>query len=96
MKPLMILLLAAMLAAAQPPAKKRLLAIGAVAGYQHDSTSDASATLWKIGKDTGLWDTYIRTDTQLITKKKLENNAKNLDYFDAILFLHHRRASHGR
>jgi len=86
MKPLMILLLAAMLAAAQPPAKKRLLAIGAVAGYQHDSTSDALATLWRIGKDTGLWDTYIRTDTQLITKKKLENNAKNLDYFDAILF----------
>ena len=71
---------------AQAPAKKRLLAIGAVAGYQHDSTTEGLATLWKIGKDTGLWDTYIRTDTQLITKRKLENNAKNLDYFDAIAF----------
>ena len=29
---------------------------------------------------------YIRTDTQLITKKKLEGNAKNLDYFDAVVF----------
>lgn len=79
-----LLLSAALVAAQNHP--KRLLAIGAVSGYQHDSTSDALATLWKIGKETGLWDTYIRTDTQLITKKKLENNAKNLDYFDAIVF----------
>ncbi len=85
MKYLLLLTLVTVLVSAQP-AKKRLLAIGAVNGYQHDSTSDALATIWKIGKDTGLWDTYIRTDTQLITKKKLENNAKNLDYFDAILF----------
>ncbi len=77
--------LAASLACAQAP-KKRLLAIGAVAGFQHDSTTDGLATIWKMGKDTGLWDTYIRTDTQLITKKKLENNAKNLNYFDAVLF----------
>src|SRR5271170_1162839 len=85
---LALLTIAATLALAQPegPPKKRLLAIGAVAGFQHDATSDALATIWKIGKDTGLWDTYIRTDTQLITKKKLGNNAKNLDYFDAVLF----------
>lgn len=75
----------ASLAAAQPQ-KKRVLAIGAVAGYQHDSTSNGLATIWKIGHDTGLWDTYIRTDTQLITKKKLELNAKNIDYFDAVFF----------
>lgn len=80
------LILIALLANAQTPPKKHLLAIGAVLGYQHDSTTDGLATIWKIGKDTGLWDTYIRTDTQLITKKKLGNNAKNLDYFDAILF----------
>jgi type 1 glutamine amidotransferase len=81
-----VLAITAGLAAAQAPAKKRLLAIGAVAGFQHDATTDALATIWKIGKDTGLWDTYIRTDTQLITKKKLGGNAKNLDYFDAVLF----------
>jgi uncharacterized protein len=83
---LVVLAITACLAAAQAPAKKRLLAIGAVAGFQHDATTDALATIWKIGKDTGLWDTYIRTDTQLITKKKLGGNAKNLDYFDAVLF----------
>ena len=73
--------------APQPPRKKKLLAIGAVAGFQHDSVSNGLATMWKIGHDTGLWDTYIRTDTQLITKKKIPapaGNAKNLDYFDAI------------
>ena len=70
----------------QPPRKKRLLAIGAVKGFQHDATTHGLATLWKIGQETGLWDTYIRTDTELITKKKLPANAKNLDYFDAIAF----------
>jgi type 1 glutamine amidotransferase len=67
-------------------AKKRLLVIGAVKGFQHDATSHAMATLWKLGQDSGLWETYIRTDTQLLTKKKLGGNAKNLDYFDAVAF----------
>jgi uncharacterized protein len=71
---------------AQAPAKKRVLVIGAVQGFQHDATSNGLATFWKLGKETGLWDTYIRTDTQLITKKKLSGNAKNLDYFDAVVF----------
>jgi hypothetical protein len=93
MRPLRILLAALLLAtlalAQQPPQapkRKKLLAIGQTKGFQHDSTSDGLATLWKIGKDSGLWDTYIRTDTQLITKKKLGANATNLDYFDAIFF----------
>ncbi len=72
--------------AQEAPKRKRILAIGQTKGFQHDSTSDGLATLWKIGKESGLWDTYIRTDTQLITKKKLGANAKNLDYFDAIFF----------
>src|SRR5690606_24750671 len=33
------------------------------------------------------WDTFIRTDTQLLTKEKLGMNAKNLDYFDAVFFM---------
>src|SRR4051812_7731181 len=68
------------------PKKKRVLAVGASAGYQHDSVSYGLATIWKLGQQTGLWDTYIRTDTQLITKKrdladnkKPKNNMKNLD-----------------
>jgi type 1 glutamine amidotransferase len=71
---------------AQTPNKKRLLCIGSSKGFQHDSVSHAMATMWKLGQDSGLWDTFIRTDTQLITKKKLEANGKNLDYFDAIFF----------
>jgi len=69
------------------PKKKKILAIGAVAGYQHDSVSHSLATIEKIGRQSGIYDTYIRTDTQLITKQKLAaGNAKNLDYFDAVLF----------
>ncbi len=70
----------------QPPKRKKLLFIGASKGFQHDSISHAAGTIWKLGQETKLWDTWIRTDTQLITKKKLTGNAKNLDYFDAIMF----------
>jgi type 1 glutamine amidotransferase len=66
------------------PRKKRILAIGETKGYQHDSVTRGLAMMWQLGRDTGLWDTFIKTDTQLVTKKKLEGNAKNLDYFDAI------------
>lgn len=70
----------------QPP-KKKLLAIGEVQGYEHDSVSHALATIEKLGRQTQLWDTYIRTDNELLTKQKLAHgNARNLDYFDAVLF----------
>jgi type 1 glutamine amidotransferase len=70
----------------QPP-KKKLLAIGEVKGFEHDSVSHALATLEKLGRQTGLWDTYIRTDNELITKQKLAaGNARNLNYFDAVIF----------
>jgi uncharacterized protein len=79
--------------------KKKLLAIGDVhTGYQHDSVSHALATIEQMGRRSGEYVTYIRTDTQLITKDKVYGtgkyaadgtrgvNAKNLDYFDAIFF----------
>jgi uncharacterized protein len=72
--------------AQQQSKRKKLLVIGEVKGYQHDSVSHAMASLERWGKETGLWDTYIRTDSQLITKRKLEGNAKNIDYFDAVAF----------
>jgi type 1 glutamine amidotransferase len=81
-------LVAALLASAalaQPP-KKKLLAIGEVKGYQHDSVSHALATIERVGRESGLFDTYIRTDSELITRQKLGNNAKNLGFFDAVLF----------
>jgi uncharacterized protein len=87
LRPLGLLLTVLLCAQAQnPPKKKHVLCIGESKGYQHDSISDAMATIWKIGKSTGLWETYMRTDSQLITKKKLTANAKNLDYFDAVFF----------
>jgi type 1 glutamine amidotransferase len=85
----MMVVLASLLAgslAAQQARPKRLLFIGESMGFQHDSISYAAGTLWKLGHDNQLWETYIRTDTQLITKKKLTGNAKNLDYFDAVAF----------
>jgi len=82
---LALILALAAVSFAQAP-RKKLLAIGAVKGFQHDATSHGLATIWKIGKESGLYDTYIRTDTALITKKRLTGNARNLSFFDAVLF----------
>jgi uncharacterized protein len=73
-------------AAAQSPPKKHLLVIGEEKGYRHEAVSHAMATIERLGKETGLWDTTLRTDTEVLTKKKLEYNAKNLNDFDAVLF----------
>src|ERR1700685_480933 len=72
-------------AIAQAPAKKHLLVLGEEKGYRHESVSHAMAVIEHLGEQTGLWDTTIRTDTEVLTKKKLEFNAKNLNDFDAIL-----------
>ena len=82
------------------PNRKKLLAIGDVrSGFQHDSVSHALATIERLGYESGAYVTYIRTDSQLLTKNKIERhdprttelaadiNAKNLDYFDAIFFM---------
>jgi type 1 glutamine amidotransferase len=68
------------------PPKKHLLVIGEEKGYRHEAVSHAMATIERLGKESGLWDTTLRTDTEVLTKKKLEYNAKNLNDFDAILF----------
>jgi uncharacterized protein len=68
------------------PTRKHLLVIGEEKGYRHEAVSHAMATIERLGKDTGLWDTTLRTDTEVLTKKKLEYNAKNLNDFDAVLF----------
>jgi type 1 glutamine amidotransferase len=65
---------------------KHVLVISQTKGFEHDSISAAMSTIYDLGKESGLWDTTLRTDTELLTKKKLENNAKNLDYFDLIVF----------
>jgi type 1 glutamine amidotransferase len=68
------------------PAKKHLLVIGEEKGYRHEAVSHAMATIERLGTESGLWETTLRTDTEVLTKKKLEYNAKNLNDFDAVLF----------
>src|SRR5215467_2673462 len=68
------------------PSRKHLLAIGEEKGYRHEAVSHALATIERLGHETGLWDTTIRTDTEALTKAKLEYNAKNLNDFDAVVF----------
>lgn len=71
-------------AGAQP--MKHLLVLGEEKGYRHESVSHAMATIEHLGRESGLWTTTIRTDTEVLTKKKLEYNARNLNDFDAVLF----------
>jgi type 1 glutamine amidotransferase len=76
--------------AASPHAKqihlRHVLVIGQTKGFEHDSISAAMAAVFNMGQESGLWDTMMRTDTELLTKKDLKNNAKNLNYFDVLVF----------
>ena len=78
--------LAASSAAQNAQQPKRLLLIGEEKGYRHEAVSHALATIERLGRETGLWRTTIRTDSEALTKKKLEYNAKNLNDFDAVMF----------
>jgi len=69
-----------------PQPMKRLLIVGEEKGYRHEAVSHAMATIERLGRESGLWATTIRTDTEALTKKKLEYNAKNLNDFDAVMF----------
>ncbi len=91
MKHSLTVLVLVLIACGQTPAqslspRKQLLVIGEEKGYRHQAVSHALATIERLGTETGLWDTTIRTDTEALTKKKLEYNAKNLNNFDAVLF----------
>ena len=86
-------------APAAPPFRKHVLAWADVRnGYQHDSISHALATIERLGRESGAYDTIIRTDSQPITRQPIlfkvgtgiatgeEFLARNLNYFDAIFF----------
>jgi type 1 glutamine amidotransferase len=88
-----VLLLAATLLAplhSQAPRRKRILAwADTITAYQHDSITHALATIERLGRESGSFETYIRTDSQLITKQPITGgarNTRNLDYFDAIFY----------
>lgn len=73
-------------------------------GYQHDSITHALSTIERLGYESGLWETTIRTDSQPITKRPIEFKtgtgiatgeqflARNLTYYDAIFFFGVREA----
>ena len=71
---------------AKPIHLKHVLVIGQTKGFEHDSISAAMAAIYNMGQESGLWDTEFRTDTELLTKKDLGRNAKNLNYFDVLIF----------
>src|SRR3989442_1192241 len=77
---------AGLLAQTPDKPKRNLLFIGQAKGYQHEAISTAMATLYNLGRSSGLWNTQLRTDCTAITKKPLKWGAKNLDGFDAIVF----------
>ena len=69
-----------------PSPKKQLLVVGEEKGYRHAAVTRAMVTIERLGRSSGLWDTVIRTDTEALTKQKLEYNARNLNTFDAVVF----------
>ncbi len=66
---------------------KHVLVISQTKGWEHDSITDAMVAIYEMGRESGLWEATLRTDTELITKKDLGRNAKNLNYFDALVFV---------
>ena len=63
---------------------------------QHDSVSHALAVIERLGYESGLYDTYIRTDSHIISKQPLMTDGKpasggpSLANVDALFFLGHR------
>jgi hypothetical protein len=66
---------------------KHVLLIGQTKGFEHDSVSDGMVAIYNMGHESELWDATLRTDAELITKKDLARNTKNLNYFDALVFV---------
>ena len=56
---------------------KHVLVIGQTKGWEHESVTPTMVAIYTLGRETGLWDTTLRTDTELITKKDLQHNAKS-------------------
>ncbi|HTS25922.1 MAG TPA: ThuA domain-containing protein [Bryobacteraceae bacterium] len=75
----------------QPARRRKLLAWGdTITAYQHDSISHALATIERLGRESGAFDTFIRTDSQWITRQAIAEPARhthNLNDFDAIFFM---------
>ena len=78
--------------------RKKLLVVADVqSGFHHNSINHAMAVIEQMGRESGFYVAFLRTDSQLITSAPIVGsgaryagrsiNARNLDYFDAIFFL---------
>jgi len=80
---------------------KKVLVVGDLhTGNQiaHDGVSHAMAVLERLGRDSGAYIAFLRTDTLLVTKEDVwgmgdyakggprQARGRNLDYFDAVVF----------
>ena len=80
------------------PARKRVLAWADTRNgqAQHESVGHALAVIERLGYESGQWDTFIRTDSNIISKtpKKTDgtpaSGGPNLSNVDAIFFMGHR------
>ena len=80
------------------PPRKRLLAWADTRNgqAQHESVGHALAVIERLGYDSGQWDTFIRTDSNIIARapKKTDGSpasgGPNLSNVDAIFFMGHR------
>jgi type 1 glutamine amidotransferase len=63
---------------------------------QHESVGHALAVIEQLGYQSGLWDTFIRTDSHIISKTPTKTDGTpasggpNLNNMDAIFFMGHR------
>lgn len=67
--------------------QKHILFLGGSKYYAHDAVSKGMYTMAKLGEQSGLFDVMFRTDFRLVTKQQFKDysNAKNLNYFDAVM-----------
>jgi type 1 glutamine amidotransferase len=79
------------------PGKKKLLLVADVqTGYHHDAINHGMAVIERLGRESGAYVTFLRTDSQLITKQPIVGqgkyaggniNVKPLDFYDAVFLL---------
>jgi len=80
-----------------PNMKKLLIVADVQSGFHHASLNHTMAVLEQLGRKAGVYVSFLRTDSQLITKQPIKvtsaryargnTNIRNLDYFDAVMIL---------
>jgi hypothetical protein len=64
-----------------PVPKKHVLILAVANGFHHASITNAAATIWQMGHQSGVFDSEIRTDIKWITKGNPGGGeSRNLDW----------------